>query len=131
MLIMTSAFLENGILHLEYFPALDFISGSKVANETTSLSPLESYYYKSHEHWAKFLGYNEIFAVIAFIQHKCILYGWNYMDIMIAVFSRAMYFKFKMLYKLATEKLVKPLRKGQNGDNHHHDSSMQSKPILN
>lgn len=93
------------------------LAGSRFGNNTIGMSFLETYYRRSHDIWAKNLGFHEVIAVIAFFQHKCMLYGCNYMDITIAVFSRAIYFKFKMLYNLADEHLAKPLRKG-----HHHMS---------
>ncbi|CAL8116987.1 unnamed protein product [Orchesella dallaii] len=112
ILILTSAIGENGVLHLKYIKAFDDISGNLHKNSTEKESVLETYYRRSHNHWAKKLGYHEIFVVLAFLQHKCMLYAYNYLDIMLAVFSRAIYFKFKMLYKLANEHLVKPLRNG-------------------
>jgi len=139
ILILMSAIGENAVLHLEYISALDDISGNewqtiiipqvyvsfypfhffkyiiigrRFGNLTNNISALETYYRRSHGYWASTLGYHEILAVVSFIQHKCMLYGCNYMDIMLAVFSRAIYFKFKMLYRLANEHLAKPLRKG-------------------
>ncbi|ODM89736.1 Gustatory receptor for sugar taste 64a [Orchesella cincta] len=112
LLILTSAICENGVLHLEYVKALDDISGRRFGNFTDNMSALETYYRRSHGYWALTLGYHEIFAVLAFLQHKCMLYSCNFMDIMLAVFSRAIYFKFKMLYRLANEHLAKPLRNG-------------------
>lgn len=110
--VMISAILENSVLHLEFIAAFDFISGTEfMKNTSDDMSILETYYRRSHYHWANVLDYNGIVAVIAFIQHKCMLYSWNYMDIMIAIFSRAMYFKFKMLYEMSKEMFVKPMKK--------------------
>lgn len=125
MLIMTSAFFENAIWHLQFFPSLDFIDRPNLRNVSTSFSSLlEHHYNKLHEPWAKYLKYNEFFGVITFLQHKCILYSWNYMDIMIALFSRAIYFKFKTLYKLAMENLVNPLR-NRDSENIHGNKWVQ------
>ncbi|CAL8093430.1 unnamed protein product [Orchesella dallaii] len=112
ILILSSAIGENAVLHLEYIRALDDINGLRFGNATANMPELETYYRRSHGYWASTLGYHEIFAVVAFLQHKCMLYGCNYMDIMLAVFSRAIYFKFKMLYRLANDHLAKPLRNG-------------------
>lgn len=73
-------------------------------------SSLETFYWRSNPHWAAIFGYNGFFAVLAFIQHKWMLYTWNYLDVLIAVFGRAMYFKFKMLYELSNEHLAEPLK---------------------
>ncbi|CAL8093427.1 unnamed protein product [Orchesella dallaii] len=104
--ILSSAILENGVLHLEYLNELDSISGEKYSNKTDNLTTLESYYWRSQSHWGNILGYNWALAVLAFIQHKWILYSWNYIDILIAVFARAMYFQFKSLYKVAKTKVL-------------------------
>lgn len=72
------------------------------------MTELETYYWRAHYHWATVIGYNWFFAVLGFIQHKWILYAWNYMDIVVAVFGRAMYFRFKCLNEEAEKKLLGP-----------------------
>jgi len=81
-------------------------AGEKFSNTTGNLTSLETFYWRSQNHWANNIGYHWFLLVFAFIQHKWILYSWNYMDILIAVFARAMYFQFKTLYKVAKEKVV-------------------------
>lgn len=70
------------------------------------MTTLEAYYWRANETWATVIGYNWFFAVLAFLHHKWILYAWNFMDIVIAVFGRAMFFRFKCLYEEAEKKLI-------------------------
>lgn len=105
-LILLSAILENGVLHLEYFRELRKINGGKFPNDNKT--SLETYYVRAHHHLNQVLGYNPVMAVLAFLQHKLILYSWNYMDILIAVFARAMYFRFKSLYEYSVANLLGP-----------------------
>ncbi|CAL8093433.1 unnamed protein product [Orchesella dallaii] len=116
-LIMVSCVFENAVLHLEYVKELDDVSGAydkydKFRNISTNQSFLETYYWRSNRHWWDILGYNGFLAALAFIQHKWMLYSWNYLDIIIAVFARALYFKFKTLYELSDEYLGHPQSNG-------------------
>ena len=58
----------------------------------------EVYYYRSHDKWAELIPYHPIIAFYVFISNKLALYAWNFMDLIITIFARALYFKFKALY---------------------------------
>lgn len=83
-----------------------FHKGNKQKDKHTNMTHLETYYWRAHPHWATVIGYNWFFAVLAFFHHKWLLYSWNYMDITIAIFGRAMSFRFKCLFEEAENKLL-------------------------
>lgn len=77
-------------------------------NETNA-TVFEVYYERSFKGWTYI--YNEstgapFMAVFVFLANKFSLYSWNYGDLLIAVFSRALYYKFKRLNEVVQEKFV-------------------------
>ncbi|CAL8136714.1 unnamed protein product [Orchesella dallaii] len=105
-LLMSSIILENAVLHLKYFRELDdFTENTRVYNRSATFTSFESFYWRSNPHWASALGYNWFVAVIAFLQHKCVVYAWNYIDILLAIVGRALYFQFKALGEVAEKKV--------------------------
>ncbi|CAL8136734.1 unnamed protein product [Orchesella dallaii] len=105
-LLMSSIVLENGVLHLKYFRELDnFTETTTVYNHSATFTSFESFYWRSNPHWASALGYHWFVAVIAFLQHKWMLYAWNYIDILLAIVGRALYFQFKALCEIAEKKV--------------------------
>ncbi|CAL8093421.1 unnamed protein product [Orchesella dallaii] len=106
IVILLSAILENAVLHIlftvEYANGTNSGKGKKHANKTFG----EAYYTGFHKSWANCISYHPVVATIAFIQHKCTMLAWNYIDILIAVLGRALYYKFKIISELAKESLV-------------------------
>ncbi|CAL8093415.1 unnamed protein product [Orchesella dallaii] len=111
VIVFTSAVLENAILHMEFFEAFDDINGHivKYGKETGDAPIHKMYYWRGHVFWNNVVGYHPIFMVIAFFTHKWVLYGWNYIDVFMALFCRALYYKFKVLCKAAEDTLFLPL----------------------
>lgn len=108
--MFASTVLENAILHMEYFQIFDEINGHtfKYGKDNSDVSILKMYYWRSHLYWNHKLGYHPIFAVVAFIMHKWLLYGWNYVEILSGLFFRALYYKFKALYECAQAEALQP-----------------------
>ena len=75
-------------------------------NEPPNATALEVYYIRSHENWAGLIPYHPILGIYVFLSNKFALYAWNYMDITIALLSRALYQKFKVLCKQGEALLV-------------------------
>ena len=69
-------------------------------------SAFEVYYTRENENWAKLVPYNFPVATYVFITNRISWYSLNYMDLTTAILSRAMAFKFKMLYRQARRHLV-------------------------
>ncbi|ODM89734.1 Gustatory receptor for sugar taste 64f [Orchesella cincta] len=111
IVLFTSAVLENAVLHMEFFEVFDDINGHivKYGKETGNASVIKMYYWRGHTYWNGVVGYHPIFAVIAFLVHKWVLYGWNYIDVLMALICRALYFKFKVLCRAAEDTLFLPL----------------------
>ncbi|CAL8093411.1 unnamed protein product [Orchesella dallaii] len=107
VIVFTSAVLENATIHMEYFEAFDDINGHIVryGKETGNAPIHKMYYWRSHAVWNNAVGYHPIFLVIAILTHKWVLYGWNYIDVFMALFCRALYYKFKVLCKAAEDTL--------------------------
>lgn len=106
--IFSSSILETVILHLDYFPQLDFLSWRKrTQSEAMKKSTLEVYFDRSHPEWGRILGYhyNPMLAILAFTSHKLVLFCWIYADTFIILFARVLYFKFQELSKKAKENL--------------------------
>ncbi len=51
------------------------------------------------------MGYNPLLAVLAFVSHKFVVFCWNYVDLILIIFARALNFKFKGLCLVAEETL--------------------------
>lgn len=109
--MFTSVVSENAILHLEYFYQFDDINGHNIKygkERNMNISIIQMYYHRAFPHWNESIGYHSILAFAAFISHKLALYGVNYVDVLLALFARALYFKFKAICKIAEEKLLSP-----------------------
>lgn len=134
VIMLSSAILENAVLHMEFFVAFDHINGIcqmrnfwelvrkcqydfyaghtiKYGEEKAkNASLLQMYYWRAHPYWNNSIGSHPILWVLAFFNHKFILYGGNYVDILVPLFSRALYFKFNALYKTAEKALIQPMQ---------------------
>lgn len=116
-----STVLENAALHMEYFVIFDNINGHTIKygkEQAKDASVIQMYYWRAHPYWNKVLGSHPILAVLAFLNHKFVLYGGNYVDILMSLFARALYFKFYALYKTAEEALLTPILTLENLDAH-------------
>ncbi|CAL8093418.1 unnamed protein product [Orchesella dallaii] len=104
-IVFVSATLETTVNHMEYFPQFDGINGMSVKNASKYGSALEAYYWRSNGHWGRHFGYHPLLAVLSFVSHKFVLFCWNYVDVLMIIFARALYFKFKGLCQIAVENL--------------------------
>ena len=93
---------------MDLIPVDGFVAGdpSVTVVESLNASALEVYYIRSHESWASLVPYHPILGIYVFLSNKFALYAWNYMDITIALLSRALYQKFKVLCKQGEALLV-------------------------
>lgn len=105
VVVFTFASVESIFIHLEYFPQFDNINGQNGNSNVTLKTALETYYLRSHGHWRKLMGYNPMLAVLAFVSHKFVVMCWNYVDLILIIFARALNFKFKGLCLVAEENL--------------------------
>ncbi len=72
-------------------------------------SILEVYYLRSHKEWLRVYNGTEDAAtlgIFVYTSNKLALYSWNFADILLILFSRALYFKFKMLNEVAAQRLI-------------------------
>lgn len=112
LVMFVSVVLENTVLHLEYFVQFDDINGHTIKfgeEQAKNASIIQMYYWRAHPYWNTFIGYHPVLAFMAFLYHKLVLFGGNYVDILMALFARALYFKLNALYKVAEEKLLSPI----------------------
>lgn len=125
--IYLSAFIDIILSYLTSFPvyksrpsdyitASDFVTSAvKVQNLTNSfavsdtgaLDPLHAYFIESHQLWAIYVPYHPTLALLLFMLTLISYNAWNFADIIIITFSRALYFKFKTLAIIVDERLVK------------------------
>jgi hypothetical protein len=79
-------------------------------NEPVTPGPiLEVYYRRAYREWLSVYngtGGAQFLGVLVYTTNKMALYAWNFADILIIFFSRALYFKFKRLNELARERLI-------------------------
>lgn len=95
-----SAILEN--LILDYFRfAVQCHQGVYIDQ-----SSLKCYYNLVYPHWDHIIGYHPVISIFVFLLHKWMWYALNFVDILIAVLSRALYEKFKTLNQLSKDKLI-------------------------
>lgn len=105
-IVMTSAVLENLTLNCNYIREFTPIySSDNIPNEVNKTT-LEVYFQRANPRLYEVFGYNAGLAVYAFILHKFLLYSWNFLDIAIAVFARAMYFRFASLNQSCWDQLI-------------------------
>lgn len=105
VIVFSFAAAESILIHMEYFPEFDNINGQKSNPNVTLKTSLETYYLRSHNKWRKLMGYNPVLAVLAFVSHKFVVICWNYVDLILIIFARALNFKFKGLCLVAEENL--------------------------
>jgi hypothetical protein len=82
-----------------------------LAQETESW--LQRYYRRGHNNWNQLIPYNEFWAILAFISNKACIYVWNYTDVLIGIFARAIYMKFRKLHEAASEVFSKDEETGK------------------
>lgn len=107
LIVFTSAAFETTWKHLEYFAVFDIDSSGQFVmhNDTLGKSTLHIYYGRAYGNWEKYIGYHPALALLAFVSHKFILACWNYVDVLMIIFARCLYFKFKILCKVAEDNL--------------------------
>jgi len=105
VIVFVSATLETTINHMEYFPQFDKINGMSLRNASKHGSSFETFYWRMNEHWGRHFGYHPMLAALAFLSHKFVLACWNYVDVLMIIFARALYFRFKGLCQIAEENL--------------------------
>lgn len=94
------------------------------ANTKGYSSSLKMYYHEFHGGWIKFLDFNSPVAVFGFVYHKFVLFSWNFMDILIALLGRALYFKFKTLCDMTDITLIEPLKRKQRFEKAHREEDL-------
>ncbi|XP_035701905.1 gustatory receptor for sugar taste 64f-like [Folsomia candida] len=102
-----SGILENVFWNLQYFPLFNgesakFSFSGAPASHQEDLSPLHNYYRVSHD-WEQLIPYHPFWGVFVFLTNKTSLYAWNYVDVLIGIFARALYGQFKGLYEIGSE----------------------------
>ena len=62
-------------------------------------------YFNTYYQWKSLVPYNPWTAVYLFFMNKCVIYGWNYCDVLIILIARALFMKFKLLNTQVEERL--------------------------
>lgn len=112
--VMLSAILENGVLHLNFFSEFSSINSYQINSDVNNKPKFHQYFCHAFPRLYKIFGFNTAIALYATIQHKVQLYAWNFVDILIAVFARAIYFRFDKLNKCIA--LIQPGMISLNSD---------------
>lgn len=103
VVVFLSAALENAVLHVTYFKELHPTNIHLIAKDETNMTTFEVFMLRSHPRMYQLFGYHPVFALYVFLQHKLLLYSWNFVDIAIAVLGRAIHFRFKYLFEYFNE----------------------------
>jgi len=77
---------------------------------------LENYFKKSHPEWRWLYDGGvdaPVMGAFVFITNRLNLYAWNFGDLLIILFARGLYFKFKRLNQVAEEKIFNRTNKSQ------------------
>ncbi len=120
-LIFISAFGENALTHIGYIGIFrdpnDWTKPSGDSEHNVTL--FELYYKNSHESWNVVFGYHWFLSILAFLEHKWFLYSWNYVDALIIILARAIYFQFKAIHKNAMKQIKNITKEVQTVEEHH------------
>ncbi|CAG7828967.1 unnamed protein product, partial [Allacma fusca] len=96
-IIFSSCILENLLQQAIKLSLFDWLQ-IKMNGTKTELNPLQAYYNTTTQpNWSIIIPYNPVFSVVGFIWNKCALYSWNFVDIFVILFARAMYFQFRAI----------------------------------
>ncbi|CAG7717221.1 unnamed protein product [Allacma fusca] len=93
-IVMFSAVGENTFVNLRHVPTGP---EDEKLMERLNVTRWELYYSRSNSLWASLVPYHHAINLFLFFSDKLVLYAWTYTDLIIAVFSRALYFKFHAL----------------------------------
>ncbi|CAG7725807.1 unnamed protein product [Allacma fusca] len=107
----TSCILEHSFAHLKFFPIVEnselrLLNVKDLKYPLQNASAWETYYWRSHPFVGDLIPYHFVSAFTIFICSKYCILAWNFGDILVAVMSRALSYRFKMLYEQASEELL-------------------------
>ncbi|CAG7722117.1 unnamed protein product [Allacma fusca] len=102
--IMASAIGENVFVNLRHVP-LGAETGELL--KSLNITAWELYFLRANKKWASLASYHHALSLYTFICDKLSLYAWNYTDVTIVIFARALYYKYQALYLEAEAVLLK------------------------